>query len=487
MAQDKLLCPVESCRQVLKLFVCPSHGDIRDLFYKNDISDEEITDILCNNLNGYLDLDCSTLVLPGSGGQRPFTLPTHETRVDRVEELARRLRTLNGASPTRLTAAKLGEYIYRVHRGLTSVPQVTAAGDKPMLFRLKEKETGRDELYWPFQEPSDQMVIHGGLGYTGPKFTPKRTGAFEEFLASVRCRDEDSRAVLRAWLMGAVLQQIIGAGDSPLLLICASGHSVGKSTTADTVAAILGGGLTTAWTHDIKADDIARQLLDPRARCMCVDNIVPPPNSRIFNNHVLCSLITRPDIQTKLLFGRGFVSVINLVAFIGTANVPSLASDMLARSAICELSDKGANKSVDWRSKWVARRVEILADIMALAIENWKKGPYPVEGRFRFTNWQHHVARALQAEPVTIPKHTIVRSPLEHCLDEVFLGAGGVERVRLDEAAQFINSAHVGWCGTTRLIQTVEAESIQNDLQYYNALYRVQKQEDALWVVREKR
>lgn len=351
-------------------------------------------------------------------------------------------------------------------------PRVDTAGDKPQLYL--DPET--DQLIWPFthDSPRSRLYDNGqfGLLYEGPIFVPRRTGAFEEFLATLRCSDDEDRLSIKQWMLGGLGQPLIPPGQIPLLLLCSDNFGAGKSSTMRMLAHYLGGFVELTWNQHIRPADVSRQIMDYRNRLVILDNVEPDDGSPVFSSPHLAGAVTAQQISVKTLYKTlGNTTVPNRLLWAATANNPQFASELLNRSTVATLSVE-RDQHPGWITHWQGRRQEVVEDMLQLAMDNWALGPMPPPRKpCRFLEWQRVVQRMSREEPVIIPSTSIVSSPLVALLDDYWAGHSPGRRLAWKALQAFLAAAQTPLARVVKAQQSCTWNNICFDLLQYPNRY----------------
>jgi hypothetical protein len=448
--------------------------DIRELFSRpEDASNEAIINMLAD-AGAYYDLPCRAMVIPGDDLHNPFLVTLTDKQSLRF--FAMYVWQHTGLSPKSFNIDDALQFILQLYKVWPpEMPKVLFMGNRPQLFK-----NSKGELYFPTIDsprsrlvPVNQTVSSAHyMKYTGPPLVPRdHGGLFEKFLATLKCADEDNRAVFRTFFYGAMIAGLVPPGHYPALLIAADDHSAGKTTTADMIAHILGGGLPIVWEAVSGEEDLNRRAMDPSYACIIIDNL-RNKGGKLIDDSYLASLITTKLLTVKALYqATGSVKLPNYLKIIMTANQPLFASELLSRVLVGTLL-RDAEGSDGWVDDWEPRRVELLEDLMWHVQQNWKKGPYKCPCGTRFDTWHALTARALQAPPMLIPKVTAVTSPLELALDLVWPGDERVVSLALIE--RLIKESTVGVVQNIARQRNWTQEALVEDLTRYIRKYKVE-------------
>lgn len=480
-SNQELRCPQDGCNGHLTPWgTCKQcEVDWADYFKEHDTSDTMLIKALQSGWAAH-DTSQHTLVLLGYDYGRDYEVPWRGLSNTALCEVRNQLIT-DGNFPRSLTLDRMRSFMSGHARRSDEelgIPTFESRGDYPGLFLSQDTDT----LYWPFAVlPAPLCRIHEKLYYTGTPFAPQHTGAFEEFLSTVRCRSEGDRDALRGWMLGSLLTRVIGVGGaSPLLVLSANENSVGKTKTAQVLGALFGGCVDVTWTERLTEDDLTRRLIDPSKRLLLLDNVTPGGNP-VFESDLLSKFITATHLNTKRLFySTGGLTRPNHVLFVATMNVPRLASDLLARAAICELS-RHTPRHKNWESVWIERRIDVLQDMMAICVDGWAQGPVEFPTTYRFLNWWNAVSRVLRRPPTMVPEGCTVRSPVDLALDDYLHDQRVQGRVRLSDFVLWCNEARFGVANHVRT-QTPSSDRIRFELESYVGHYEVFEEEDDIWV-----
>lgn len=461
----KLLCPREGCRNELKAGKCDTCGSAIQLIEKSmpGRTPEQLAEMLHVRLWAYKDLNTKELVLPGRGICRALRVSPEDVKPSDLTTIVRILRSKGELVMADDIARLLA--IFWDQEGM--LPGVHTVSSRPWLF----EQDG--QLVWPFGNPeSTQAPIYNGLYYTGPALCPVDNGVFEEFLASVRCVNDESRDVLRGWMMGTLLAQLHDPGAAPMLLLCAQKNGMGKTATAETIGALLGGSATVVWSQSISQEELFRQAMDSSVQALIVDNIAPDHGSEVFTSNKLAALITQRELTVKRMYtSTGIVRANNRIAILGTANVPVLASELLSRMVICEIGRTiTKEEAARWSAGWIARRNELLANMLWLAVNRWSPRRPACTKPCRFSDWQAAVARALDKEPTLVPRSDVIGYPLDMALTELFLTVEG-ESLALEEVVRQLSTAQMAMCRHVRRHMRVDVPTIVSELKMYPSQY----------------
>lgn len=375
-------------------------------------------------------------------------------------------------------------YLSMFGAGSFTLPEVDYYGDRPQLFLRG------DELYWPNPStPQSRLVGDAGFYYTGPEITPCRTGLVEEFLASTKTANMAARDALKAWLVGTLLQSWLPPGGLPMLFLAANSNGAGKSTLANLLGYWLGGTCLIPWASMQDFDGIIRKSMDPNIRTLNFDNLTPPLGQQILHMPDVATLITQRDITTKTLFAtRGATQVPNRCLYTATANQPIVSGEIFSRIVVVPL-DKEVPSTTKWEENWRNKRNEILADLMALALENWTKGPLPnltnMPSNYRFVDWYHGVSRILQQEPVLYPSGMTLVPPLDFVIQHALI-LEDVSSLSLADLVEFLCTTRLRDCRDIAQQRQWSEETIQEELSLYNSAFEVFSNEGGALCVRPK-
>jgi hypothetical protein len=311
----------------------------------------------------------------------------------------------------------LSAYLSVVKAKRLILPEVKHYGDRPQLFMIN------GELCWPNPETvHSRLVPEAGFYYSGPVLKPTHNGLFDEFLASFKCTDEESRHVLRGWVVGSMLQSLCPPGGVPMLTMTADENGTGKTGAARVLSHLLGGGLIQHWPDIKSAEEMARKIMDPRCRVVVFDNLSPARAETMIHAPGMAAMITNGEVAVKAMYiSRGMIVVPNYYLYMATGNKPILACELFSRGVVAPLTN--SRPSVDnWEDDWMKKRAPLLEDIMAYILTNWAKGPVEcgeMPPGYRFMDWYKAVARAMQQEPTLYPENMEMTPPLDYLLREV--------------------------------------------------------------------
>lgn len=304
--------------------------------------------------------------------------------------------------PDREITPALGRRLLTTARELDEesaiLPYVTSVGRWPV---LQYGEMKWDRPCWPDISKSSRLrYLQKGYFYKGPVVVPKQTGAFERWLATVRCVDDENRQTLREWLLGTILVNWFDPGSAPALLLCATKSGIGKTETAKAIGALLGGFVEVDWTHVPTADSLHRRIMADCNRMVLIDNLSPKTTSRsLMDFSELASLITRGALSVKTLFKTtGNTAQPNVYSYVITANLPLLTPELLNRCAVVTLGDS-VERVPGWLQGTVARRDQIMADMLHIAISNWNAPEQRLIDDIRYDSWARAVGCVTGQEP----------------------------------------------------------------------------------------
>lgn len=481
MAQ-KYVCP--ACQQELKGRVCgdPDCGCDLDVLFKDVRFDPERLNEILRASGAFYSTGTESVVLPRSQG-----IPPIECSMVRqghgLEPLQWWFITEQGYPRSKFSPHYLQAYLSIFGAQRLLLPQVDYFGDRPQLFLIDGK------LAWP--NPSSvtsRLISEGRFYYTGPELSPKRTGLFDEFMATIKCRDDGSRAIFKTWIVGALLQALYPPGGSPMLVLAATNNGTGKSATTRVVGSMLGGLMQVHWPDiSSSSEGFARRLMDPRCRTVVFDNMAPSPGEEMNNAPGMASMITNPEISVKTLFvTRGYTVVPNRYLFMATANRPIFSCELFSRSAVVTM-DSAAPSFDKWEETWQGQRVELLEDLMAEVLENWAKGPFKVQHmprNYRFLDWYHAVARATQSEPRLYPDSNVLTPPLDYALRVAFKSNPDGE-MTVSQVLETLNTLPNRSVREIMAQKHWDLEAITEELALYNSDYAVFDRGDD-WCVRLK-
>jgi hypothetical protein len=465
---NKYVCP--ACQQELKGRVCSDSDcgcDLDVLFKDLRFEPDALHDILLAS-GFFYNTGTKSYMMHTAEGVPPIEISAHKPSQD-LERLLWWFITEQSYPKSKFTKGYLQAYMSVASARRVNVPRIDHFGDRPQLFLIN------DELTWPNPDSMlSRLIPEASFYYSGPVLNPKRNGEFEKFLASFKCPDDESRHVLRGWIVGAFLQSLCPPGGVPMLLFTADGNGTGKTGCARVLSYLLGGGLIQHWP-DIKcAEEMARKIMDPSCRVIVFDNLSPARNETMIHAPGMAALITNAVVAVKTMFvSRGMTTVPNYYLYMGTGNKPILACELFSRCVLSALSND--IKSTDnWERDWMNKRVPLLEDIMAYILENWAKGPVDclnMPPGYRFRDWYKAVAQAMQQEPTLHPTHMETTPPLDYLLDET-MGQMDEECPSLDDV---LLTASKGSRGSREVLtqRTWTLESVRKELASYKSKFRV--------------
>jgi len=479
MSKQVYTCPV--CQNVLESRVCDHcDTDLDDVMRTLHIDNEAILAGL-QGVGAYFDYSTRALTIPGDVVNRPFTITLNDEG-SKFLTFASFVREAVGCSPKRFGRQDSIQFLKFLYKAWPRerLPFVLFAGDRPQLHLSKSE----DRLYFPdvghrpplsqllpVNESEDGAPLY--MRYTGPPLTPQDHGGLtEEFIASCKCPDDENRAALRTWLYGSMIAGLVPPGQVPALLLAADNHGAGKSTTAETIAYILGGGLNVPWKDVRGEDDLNRRAMDQRYACLIADNLSNDGGDLIDDSH-LAVFITTSQLSVKQMYvSTGSVSVPNYTKTIVTANQPALTGELLSRCVVVSLFEDMPGEEA-WSDKWRRLRVPLLEDLMHHCIEGWRRGPFVCPTRTRFDTWHGLVSRVLQVPPVIVPEQTAVKAPIEFVLDKAVPQLEGDGPVTLSRLLTWMEGCRVGTAGAVCRQQRWTGARVVEDVRRYVRKYRV--------------
>ncbi len=257
--------------------------------------------------------------------------------------------------------------------------------------------------------------------YTGPVLSPKRNGAFDKFLDSVRCADAENRRALHDWLIGQLLYGRLKPGGAPALLLCADQSGIGKTETAKAIGHILGGATMQEWSSLSSMDGLKRRLLDDRVCVLVIDNLAPKAMDQSITHYAdLASLITSDAIQTKTLYAHGETQKVNRVAYIITANTPLLTPELQSRNVVVTLGP-AVKRQPNWLAQVCEQRVAIVEDMLAEIIDNWQIVlDQSIETDLRWDSWAVTVAHVTGELPRLQRGQSALIDPFDWVLEQIW-------------------------------------------------------------------
>ena len=475
---SRLRCPRQDCPGELKGRVCSEcelHLD--DIGRNEDQSPEHIASALASS-GVFFDRVNQRIVFPSDSMAAAVTIAPEEFRVTEAERLAERIRFICNYAPTKFTAKAAAEFIHWLWWNIGTLPYVSEFGDKPQLFL-----DSSGNLVFPFAStPQGRIHIYGhqeGLRYTGPELSPRHNGEFGRFLQSCRCDSEVDREMLRTWMLASLIPSLMAPGQTPMLLLAAAHHSVGKTSLANMIGFFLGGASEVFWRPGMDLESLSRVLLGDSCRALIVDNLRPSASGHgYFDSSALAQCITQVNVLVKKLYAStGALSRLNRYAYIGTANKPQVTGEILGRSYPVTLSARQP-ATPNWIAHWRERRVQVLEDMMAVAIENWASTPEPqVPEGFRFTRWYQLAGRVSGGTPHVLSPTSIVRSPLELCFDWVWEQGNDENRSSypLEEVLVILRQARNGLVRSVCDQLDLSPEGIRSALELYHSRYYIKE------------
>jgi len=327
---------------------------------------------------------------------------------------------------TRGVLRQLLHYAASLDKDNRLLPVVNTMGACPIL------QPGEDKWTRPWFPDFDQdtKARYMKLGdvwmyYRGAPIKPKATGALDEFLATVRCADDENRQTLKEWLIGALLPNWYQPGGAPALLLCATDRRTGKTETAKALGYLLGGYTSVEWGSNSNLDYLRRRIMDDRNRTLIIDNLAPS-GQRMGMTHFasLAELITSTNLAViKMHNSQGEVVKPNYATFIITANTPLLTPELVDRCSVVTLSNR-----VPRRTHWLedAKRDApvILADALAYIMDNWDRdvdtwNSLEFEAN-RFDSWAESVARVTGVVPQAQRGEIALIQPMDWLLDQLW-------------------------------------------------------------------
>lgn len=467
MAKD-YTCP--SCKAPLTEWKCKQCGvDIRELFKSHSVSNDEILQALTAAGMYYRPAD-KTLVICGHGHWNGWT-GGPENWDNHTKFRIWLAQKLNCALNT-MSVVRLDEFWVDCFNKAADVPHVAIEGRRPML--LLDEDT--DKLYFPtisslqsrffhgrrVEDPFTGKMIHAVTLYQGPPLVPQdHGGLFEKFLQSLRCLDEDNRHVVRTWCYSVLLAHLVPEGQFPSLIVASNDFGSGKSTTAECLMEIFGGGLSLVAKQMLRMEDLVRMMLTPDTGFLLADNL-RNEGGKLIDDSDLAGVMTMKRLSTKTLYKTaGSYTLKNRTNFLLTANQPMFSPELLSRMMATTLrsptpeekeqvrrANEKAGEKRSWEQIWLDQRRQLLEDVMWNAIQNWNRGEYCAPNcPSRFVDWWRFASRLLGRAPTIMPHTTALYTPLQRALALMWKGeakdrlpvSGIVDRLRANQSAEILN------------------------------------------------
>lgn len=494
MAKNKKYqCPNPECGQPLEGWECLNCKlDLRELFTADDYRAEDVARALAS-IGTYVDQRASCLVVPAKrADSRSITVALNKTP-DNLERSHTAICLNAGLSRRKFNINFWKDFLHWVWNDDDDeiVPRIHLETSGPLLALVD------NELVWPFTRDTPGMRLYRlplpngkplGVRYTGPIVEPQHTGALNEFLAETLCATAEDRLALRGWLLGSLLSPgVVGLGQMPGLFLAASNYGAGKTATVDVLAEYLGGRCMPIWNKD-QFEDWLRASLGSRMRLCCVDNV---PETEPFSSSLLASFMTSQLHDVRTFYETmGTTTVPNTQIVVATGNSPNISPELISRFVAVSLDGgqrlNNSDKEVErWLSYWQGMRTEVMADMLATAIDNWKQGPFegPVR-RSRFAPWMRATARILRTSPLILPRKSLVQTPLEQALDVVWQEDQLSEEVGFEALCE--SMSRIGGPGIERVTKQINMSEagLMLMLSDYDSKYQFDRRPDGLWIRR---
>jgi hypothetical protein len=424
MSKQQYVCP--ACRADLKgKRVCENCQCDLDEINRTDTFDPVSLGQMLLSMGAAFYAPTAEIMVPSKINQ-PSMYPVIKLQDSAVKDLLQALASANGLSLRRLHANHVAALLIAIRQGVVQLPEIDLVGDRPVLFLRG------DELYWPdFKHDAARLIQSHRMYYRGQAITPERNGSFEQFLASCRCQTDADRDILRGYMLSTVLQHELPAAAYPMLVLAAPSVGSGKSTTAEVLAHIIGDPIVIHASQLRGEVESTRLLSSPNIRVVLIDNLSPAPGEMFISSDRLAFNVTSGSFTVRQMYATtGRATVPNRSLYMATANKAALSCELFSRALICTLSYRACNETeqaqedgtvANWKQHWLGRREEVLADLLATALDNWKLGPVAVKvGPYRFGTWLMTAARLLRHAPPRFCQTSVIRPPLEVVLDHVF-------------------------------------------------------------------
>jgi len=503
MAQD-FVCP--SCKEPLSTWICSHCGtDVRDLFKAHTTSNDQILQALVAAGTYYVPSK-KHLVVSGhahwsgwEGGANDWD-NHNKFRI----WLAGKLNcTLNS-----LSVLRLDQFWTEALNMPAIVPHVAIVGHRPMLL-----EDPDGQLYFPQVSTLQSRFFHGKKVrdphtkeptqmvtlYQGPPLTPQdHGGLFERFLSTFRCVDEDNRHVLRSWCYAAMVAHLVPEGQFPALIIASNDFGAGKTTVAECLMELFGGGLSVLAKQLTKTEDFMRMVMTEGTGFLLADNL-RNEGGRVIDDSDLAALITMKDFSTKTLFKTsGSYTVPNRLNVLLTANQPMFSPELLSRMMVATLRKPTeaeleqaraeaelAGEKRSWKEIWLEQRFEIVEDLMWHVIQNWNQGPFGAPNcKTRFVDWWRVASRALRAAPMVTPRNTALTTALQRALYLLWREEQS-DRLPVDGIIERLRAKKHGDIGNILRQRSWTEALVVEDLQLYGNQFQIEvTKEEQLFIVK---
>jgi hypothetical protein len=263
---------------------------------------------------------------------------------------------------------------------------------KEEMFRKMRRITPSPEFFYKPGPNCEFRILEPGYNewcqvfYSGPHYTPNRTGALDAMLDAMSFENGQSRINYKAWLLSLLCPTM--CAPYPMLVINADDQGSGKTTLADIAGQIVMGRTpaTGKWNivkHGGTAAfrNLMSCLLDGH-KLICFDNVVGKADSAL-----LAEIITKDTIDASALYRQGNEYVKNDFGIIMTSNYARLSLDLCSRAIAVKLCKRGTHPRQWSEAKWKTRRKEVIEDMLAILAE----GPVETgvaDPDHRFPNWQ---------------------------------------------------------------------------------------------------
>ncbi len=471
--KPRFTCP--RCQEELRSRKCENEDcqlDLDDLF-RDERYEPDYLHRIIESAGGFYDLGTQCVVVPRNAGVPSIEVPMGR-QGSNLDPLFWWFVTEHNYSQRRFSTRYLNAYLSVFGAGRLSLPQVDYYGDRPQLYW--DQET--DRLYWPKPDTvASRLIGPARFFYTGPALEPRRTGLFQEWLDSFKCANPEAQKVLKAWIVGALLQSLMPLGGVPMLFFAARCNGTGKTTAASLLGHFLGGRLLVHWPNVRDLEHFTRQQMDPRARTVIFDNLGPEQGLQMIHAPDMAALITQKELTTKTLYAtRGMTVVPNRCLYVATANKPILSCELFSRCVVVPMDAERPNVE-GWETIWGARRQELLEDIMAEILENWEKGPVEptrMPANYRFMDWYMFVSRAMQEEPVLYPSEMILVPPLDYALDVLFHGLDESETaLSVDTVVDSLQTSHRRALREVRTQREWTRSTVLKELKLYTSAFEL--------------
>jgi len=396
-----------------------------------------------------------------------------------AEQLALVIRRMLGFAPKQYDQQAAKVLLDHIHQnGPAPIPVVSHVGDFPCLMH----NAADDSLYFPALT-SDLSRLMGTYYYTGAPLIPQdHGGLFEKWLSTFRCATPEDTDVLRAWCIGAMLQQLVPSGGFPALLIAAHNNGAGKTATAEMLSAILGRCLNVYWPSMRDEEGFMRKVVGGGCRLVLIDNMVPEKGERMIDASNLASMITRARFTLKKLYvSYGSITAENRYLYILTANQPMLSPELLSRVVLLSLDSTRAF-STNWVTTWAARRQQLLEDLMWTCVQGWRGGAREIQDRtYRFPEWWLAVARVLGRAPSLRSCRPAVRSCYSWAVERL-LGVSNRSEIELSRAARDLNNPRNGMGAKSILQQQRVTEKVLLEELSWTDDWEIVNKEGGVWL-----